>query len=439
MKIKKKTKAILISAGIIGIVLAAGEIIQPTIPSIVAEGQTISFPYTDENSNENLIIRTDQAVYNPLWAWNGFDVYVAVENKSGISQPVSFQSFFSKDFSVEEVYALNPNATTTIKKPVFADICKEITATSSNSTTTSCYQKYIGDSFEVVSGVWNPIVQQQFLREEYDKAISLNQIPVKQKIGDRITGNFIDYSLKDQLSYYKLRIKSNEPFIQEEFSIEAIGQDGSYGLCDPTVLTENFNSCNNGNLVSNAGCPNWTGDTGPKVQAGSADNPEGYQAGKEITLTGAVQDVQAYKDGTSLADGRATFYWKKHLTNSSYLAVNFKNATGTDRFFIYIQADGNIALYTATSGVLNFSTYSADTWYHTIVEWRSSDDKCRASMDDVTWTNWYAMDSTGNISRFNINFDLDSSSEQQWFDYIAENPIAGGGTAEPQMNVIIIE
>jgi hypothetical protein len=417
--IKTKAKKVLIATGIIGVALAAGEIIQPTIPSIVAEGQTISFPYTDENSNENLIIRTDQAVYNPLWAWNGFDVYVAVENKSGISQPVSFQSFFSKDFSVEEVSVLNPNATSTI------DICPKV-ATSSKETV-ECYK-------EIVLGVWNPIVQQQFLREEYDKAISLNQIPVKQKIGDRITGNFIDYSLKDQFSYYKLRVKANEFFSQEEFSIEAIGQDGSYGLCDPTVLTDNFNSYNDGNLQ---GQGSWTNNTNPQVQTGSADNPEGSGVGKEVKCALATNNEwMSDKIGTATADGRIVIYFK--TSNTTYNDDYFWILHATLRAFM-VEAIGTTVKFITGGGGATIGTISANTWYPIIMEWRSSDHYCRGSLDDITFTEWAAMENAITPDRVRIDAYSPGGAHDFYFDYIAENPLAGGGTAEPQMNVIIIE
>jgi len=417
--IKTKAKKVLIATGIIGVALAAGEIIQPTIPSIVAEGQTISFPYTDENSNENLIIRTDQAVYNPLWAWNGFDVYVAVENKSGISQPVSFQSFFSKDFSVEEVSVLNPNATSTI------DICPKV-ATSSKETV-ECYK-------EIVLGVWNPIVQQQFSKEAYDKTISDNNIPVKQKIGDKVSGNFVDYSLKDQFSYYKLRIKANEFFSQEEFFIEAIGQT-AYGILDPTILIDNFNTYNNGNL---SGQGSWTGSSYPQVQAGSADNPEGAGVGKEVIAAMASGNDWLFdKIGTETASGSIAIWMK--VSNVTYTGDYFVLRGGAsvavdcelygDTWFIIL---GGVNTYFG-------GTITPNVGFWLQVQWDGTNFLNRARIDDGAWSDWGAM--VNNVNPDRIHFDLYSpgGAHTVWFDYIAENPLAGGGTAEPQMNVIIIE
>jgi len=76
--------------GIITLVLGGGTIVlastvlaPPVIPSIDFNGETITFPYTDDNSGENLIIYTDKQTYG---GWNSAVVYVMVENISGENQ-----------------------------------------------------------------------------------------------------------------------------------------------------------------------------------------------------------------------------------------------------------------------------------------------------------------------------------------------------------------
>lgn len=81
--IKRKIKHILIATGIIGVALAATFIPNGEIPSIIVNGETIVFEYTDDNTGENLIIRTDKQTYG---GWDGADVYVMIENISGENQ-----------------------------------------------------------------------------------------------------------------------------------------------------------------------------------------------------------------------------------------------------------------------------------------------------------------------------------------------------------------
>ncbi len=77
---KKWFIKILIALGIIGIGIAA-TIGSPTISFVDVNGEQIIFAYTDDNTNENLIIRTDKEVYG---GWDGADVYMMVEKNINI-------------------------------------------------------------------------------------------------------------------------------------------------------------------------------------------------------------------------------------------------------------------------------------------------------------------------------------------------------------------
>ena len=51
---KRKVKAILITIGVIGVAYAAT--LNGGIPSVIAEGEVIEFPYTDENIGETVTL-----------------------------------------------------------------------------------------------------------------------------------------------------------------------------------------------------------------------------------------------------------------------------------------------------------------------------------------------------------------------------------------------
>ena len=80
-----KLKLWIIGTGIIGgIALAATIGLTPEgIPFIEVNGELIVFEYTDDNTGENLIIRTDKQTYG---GWEGTDMYLMVENISGEKQ-----------------------------------------------------------------------------------------------------------------------------------------------------------------------------------------------------------------------------------------------------------------------------------------------------------------------------------------------------------------
>ena len=66
------------------------------VPGIEIDGQTIEFPYTDDNSNESIIIKTDKKTYN---SFAGSDVYYSVTNTSNMAEKVVLLAYFSKDQS----------------------------------------------------------------------------------------------------------------------------------------------------------------------------------------------------------------------------------------------------------------------------------------------------------------------------------------------------
>jgi len=91
--IKRKIKKILVALGVIGVALAAGGLPSQDNPPpcIKVDNKNICFPYTDENSGENLLIYTDRQDYV-----NGDYIYFAINNKS-IAQTAHIAGFFAKD------------------------------------------------------------------------------------------------------------------------------------------------------------------------------------------------------------------------------------------------------------------------------------------------------------------------------------------------------
>lgn len=430
---KRKVKAILIWAGIIGIATAAvllpnQGVDQPI--TTIAEGQTIEFPYTDDNTDENFIIYTDQEEYHPLWAWLGFDVYTAIENKSGEDQEISFQAYFSKDFVVEKVYLLDESATSLIYEPIYRETCRDV-ATSTGGMFNECRNNKIGEEEIAVIGVWNEITQDEFSKEDYSSLVKDKDIKIKETVSDKAKGHFKKQSKNNEISFYKLRVKSNEAFIQAEFDLEVLGSEGGYGLNDPTIMTEDFNSYTNGDLN---GQGSWSGSTLFDIQTATAGNPEGVGVGKEVYMGGGgTPGDDVVKTGSTVGTGKTSFYWRTGVTNK-VVVTKFQDDL-TVVWEVRFMDDGNMDISgNATEDII--TSYSANTWYLVEVEWQASDDTVRARGDGGDWTNWLATKvATDGLNQ--IQMEQINTTNAYW-DHFAEEPYSSA-VAEAQMKVIFIQ
>jgi len=427
--IKKSIKWVVIG----GVVLAAYTLIpNGEIPSVMVNGEVIEFPYTDENANEDFIIRTDKEFYTPLWAWNGFDVYVMVKNESGKTQNVYTSPFFSKDFTVESIAILDPNATTIIKEPIYGEVCVEFYNATSSSTSTECHQEKIGEKDKEVLGRWNNIPAPTFFSEEdYQQFISDNNISVKDKRDRKAKQKFEALFLKNQTVYFKVRLKANGPFSVEEFDLEIIGNKGGYGILDPTILTDDFNSYNDGDLNGQGG---WSGDASFDVQGVVA------KEGKAVeNLSQSGDDIHIAKQGTGRADGKITVYLKNDRSGSgeNWVQIRLGEVGGNS-------GDGaapcvEFGLYTGiwihrTAGWLEIASYTPGDWICIEMEWQSSDYTTRFRIDGGSWTGWY--DTYANWTALDnvVLACYVSSGYKDYWDHIAEEPYA-----PPVRRIMIIE
>ena len=212
-----KDKARRFKKWIIGIViggtaiaLAATVIAPPIIPSIDFNGEIITFPYTDDNSGENLIIYTDKQTYG---GWDGADVYIMIENKSGEKQETKIKFLFpsKKGEKLSEISRLEKdipyeiiveNTTTTCSTSTI-----EVYSTSTLATTTeiitTCQEEVISTSTEIR------------YRDEWQKLVEFE--------------DEAEFSLpKDKIAYFKTHIQFPRR-TKDEFIIEITGDKQGWG------------------------------------------------------------------------------------------------------------------------------------------------------------------------------------------------------------------
>jgi hypothetical protein len=223
------------------------------------DGKTVEFGYTDDNHDENLIIKTNKKDYFGL---TGATVYFSVENTGVREEPINFQYYFSNNAGsvgkMERLVADSPYLTSVPKFD--AQIYECANGWDKRGDTWTCYPKEEERKCDLVSpnrrycrveGVQVGTEEKIKYRQRWEE-IGLSDQPIKQDknifqslfgLGPQskeIPENFYSTKATDEsetiapgeIKYFKAEIKF--PFNSEgEFYIEAIGASDGYGLLDP--------------------------------------------------------------------------------------------------------------------------------------------------------------------------------------------------------------
>jgi hypothetical protein len=221
----------------------------------------IDFAYTDENKDENLIIKTDKKTYFGL---SSAKVYFNITNTGTRSEQLDIKSYFPENKgSVKELKRINVGEEYIEREPVFGPrsfFCESIwleeTASTSPSNTYSCIdtgETVTCDSLIASSSVCRQersvirhkniikkrIVKNWLESSEDKEKRNIFSILKKNKQKDvpeyfKNKENVQDpsYLYPGETAYYEMIIEY--PFGSKgEFYIEAIGDNEGYGLLDP--------------------------------------------------------------------------------------------------------------------------------------------------------------------------------------------------------------
>jgi len=234
--VKGKVKKLLIWTGIVGVASAATLMIpkDTSIPSVEVNGRVIEFPYTDDNSNENLLIYTDKETYS-----NGEYVYMAIKNE-GTKGLANLQFFFdseTKEAAVIEM--LEKDIPYQVSVPEYKTVKYDCSYTKPANATTSESEEYIEKEcekqeisrYEVETkyhDIWTSREITDFSKEDND--VLVNKIKEKPK-KDYKAHKKSEIELLDDWTYCRAKLKA--PMMTDgEFFIEVIGDD-IYGHLDP--------------------------------------------------------------------------------------------------------------------------------------------------------------------------------------------------------------
>lgn len=242
-RLQQKTLLLQMAVAAVGAVTAVTIFVGGSDPktgqpdSITVDGQTIEFTWTDDNSDEDLVIWTDKDTYTD--GLSNATVYVAVTNQTGKEQNVELLGFFENDRrGIGEISILSE--VTYPGEPIYKDECVKTKQTASSSRKVEvvdvCTQVEAGVGPDYTELTWVPLSQRP--RDSFEVSKEQERLSVRTK-AKKDVGEFValkksaDFAIADgETLYYRLEVHypAND---SGNFFLEAIGSEGGYGHLDP--------------------------------------------------------------------------------------------------------------------------------------------------------------------------------------------------------------
>lgn len=182
------------------------------------DGKIITTEYTDDNTGEDLIIRTDRETYG---GFGQIPVYFSVENTSGQDETVDIRFLFEGSERSVTVYEIISREAYTVQEPVWEAYQKPDCLLDDGTTGpceayrqtgTTTVTKY-RDRLEKITGL------------EKAREASQKEIPARFKAEPHAYPHAIPAG---EIRFYKALVKV-EPQTRSEWLIEAVGSNGGYG------------------------------------------------------------------------------------------------------------------------------------------------------------------------------------------------------------------
>lgn len=360
---KNQIKKIAIALGIVGIAVAVGTALppdQPINPFLTIDGKLTEFVYTDDNTGEDLIIRTNRENYFNLGG--NFNLYFSITNESGKDQQV--KTTFSFDESDQKyVNAIQEYGGETV---IFIPT-STIPAVINPKTGTSTPERII-PAQEIKRTIWTDM--------PISKKIISSSITRKDiKATAENKGN--DFLLKSgETKFFKAKIAYTDFANREEFFIEAFGSMGGYGHLDPWTYTQLFNTLTDGSINAQ---DSWVG-------AAVIQTTTKYEGAKALSFSSGQTAERTLAGNESTA---GTWYFAFNVDiGTGYQLFLFMD--GNDSNSIYFKFDQgspvNLKNY-VTSWTTLETTIAENVWYKMEIVYVGSSDswKYRLRKEGEAW------------------------------------------------------
>jgi len=406
--VKRNTKKVLISLGIVGVAVAgtvlAPESMQSKIDAIndviLVNGQTKVISCMGETEGVDFIIKSDSESYHGIN--RGVPVYFSVTNVSGKPQNIKVIVSLNKEkLEWGAVKRFNGNR----------EVVKQIPVIQHTSIKTATGTNILSESVLVSTTTLETVWKDKPLREK----TPIGNYSRKALFGLSHKKEFTDLLLDEETAYYRTDIfKSGQ--VNEEFIIEVFGDKGGYGYLDP--LVDNFDSYNNGNL---SGQGSWVNGVGSYYDGIDVVDTTYYGAsGKGVVISDNGDAGYVKKSFTGEASGSQVFYAKVSKNDKALLRIRI-NDSGSLKAFISFEGDGDLDLY-ATVDEYNtiLVDYPVDTWIKIEFEWKASTNSMRMRTDDGTWSNWFECSAFTQIDSLEVGRTDAMTSYDAWVDNFEE-------------------
>lgn len=389
------------------------ELVDNIIESVKINGIEKSIEYTDDNTGEDLIIKSDNSDYG-VFAGT-FNSYYTVTNLAE-GQNIKTVFSFNKDFTYKTYESDGTEFIQILDVPRYY------------STSTG---KWIEDTYKQIEQTkWIEMGLSDFTDEPVNTK-SINNY-------SRIKNNTF-YLGKNETKKFKAAIKYT-PDGREEFFIEAFGDKGAIGHLDPWAYEQNFDGLNSATLI---GQDSWTkiaalGDE-PEVQStvkfgnsGKSVKLDGHSTSKRVisTIDSGTFYFTMRADTKNSGDGG--FLQLRDASDGYITLIKFDDVAGTLKILAYV-GSGNIEIASGLSLTTQYVIkvkFNTDT-DKTTIDWKEEGGSfsSNSEVDAVT---------AGDCTQIRIG------SDTSWVSYIdeisANDPDEGEEEeAAPSPSIFIID
>ncbi len=405
-----------ITAATILATVAVTSIPAPTILSFSIDGQIIEVAYTDDNTDEDLIIRTNQKDYFNFGG--NITVYFSVLNSSNKDQNIktvfSFQDSFGDKKYVKNIEEYVGEITIEHITPAYWKYSTEYStasdeyidketfiATTTQQIETTLWKEHTPNSFDAL------IIDSKIIRKDIKNTHSLKEST---------------FSLaKGETKLFKAKIAYTDFKDREEFFIEAFGSLGAYGHLDPWTYEQLFNDLNTADLNTQ---DSFSGSVLFDVQISVR-----YEGAKAVSVLPAAQ--QTYYDIeraiSNVNAGTVYFTFRGTDKNSrNHFQLSESGVTKIEVWFAQNTASNNV--YINGGSQVSIGTWTTNTWYVVAIEFDDvgQPDKFRAKLYSSeswgSWTSWITgISSYTNIDKIKLKNYVYSQGGTLYWDTITPN------------------
>lgn len=361
------------------------------------EGKLLNFDYTDNNTDETLIIKATDTIFG---GFNLVKPFYSIENISGVDQLITTRFLFEGNESVAKIYQLIEDIPYQVEvdDTIIPQCDQKFTVLNDEFTLEECYEKeFIGEfctyieKEECKSGKAMSHIETQYRDEWQEITLIKPRVKVSEKFVPEkfISQKETEVLIKAGETKYFMAEIGVEPHTTSEFYIEAFGDKGAYGLLDPLINTD------------------W--DFRKKLTLNNADQAEEFTDEVIVVNLRPDENQDVYDntqadmddtvftdcDGTTLLNFHQEGVVDKNASTTMWVQVPTVDASSaTDCIYMYFGND------TATDTRNSTSTYSAE---HSVV-WHFDDsgqelvDDYTSNQFNLTLNNTPSRNATGTIS-----------------------------------------